>query len=75
MPLEITFTLSDRDWSRLKTLAHKTRNTSTGGQSNTDAERAAYKSFLVAMNTELPDFIDDRVLQLKVLLDMLKDSE
>jgi uncharacterized membrane protein YkvA (DUF1232 family) len=75
MPLDIIFTLSDRNLNRFKTIVQKTRNTSTGGQSNADVERAAYKIVDVAMNTDLPDFIADRLLQLKVLLEMLKDPE
>jgi uncharacterized membrane protein YkvA (DUF1232 family) len=40
-----------------------------------EAERAAYKIVDMAMNTDLPDFIAQRLLQLKVLLDMVKDTD
>lgn len=40
-----------------------------------DVERAAYKLVDVAMNSDLTDFITDGLLQLKVLLDMPKDSK
>jgi uncharacterized membrane protein YkvA (DUF1232 family) len=67
MPLDITFTLSDRDLERFKTIVGKTRTVAT--------EKAAYKIVDIAMNTELPDFIADHLLQLKVLLEMMRDEE
>lgn len=75
MPLDITFTLSDRDLERFKTIVEKARSTATGSHSQLEVERAAYKMVDVAMNTDLPDFIADRLLQLKVLLEMLKDPD
>lgn len=75
MPLDITFTLSDRDLDRFKTIVQKARSQTSGNQSQAEIERAAYKIVDVAMNNDLPDFIADRLLQLKILLDMLKDSE
>lgn len=75
MPLDITFTLSDRDLDRFKTIVQKARSETTTNQSQADVERAAYKIVDVAMNSDLPDFIADRLLELKVLLDMLKDPD
>ncbi|MFT6092193.1 MAG: uncharacterized membrane protein YkvA (DUF1232 family) [Pseudohongiellaceae bacterium] len=75
MPLDITFTLSDRDLDRFKTIVQKARTETISNQSQMDVERAAYKLVDVAMNSDLPDFIADGLLQLKVLLDMLKDDE
>lgn len=75
MPLDITFTLSDRDLDRFKTIVEKARSTSTSSQSPAEIEKAAYKIVDVAMNNDLPDFIAERLLQLKVLLEMMKDDE
>lgn len=44
-------------------------------QGQADIEKAAYKIVEVAMNSDLPDFIAERLLQLKTLLEMLKDTE
>ncbi len=75
MPLDITFTLSDRDLERFKAIVNKAKSTVTETQSNTEVEKAAYKIVDVAMNSDLPDFIADRLLQLKVLLEMMRDEE
>ena len=75
MPLNITFTLSDRDLDRFKTIVSKARATSTSNQGRAEIEKAAYKIVDVAMNSDLPDFIAERLLQLKVLLEMMNDDE
>ncbi len=75
MPLDITFTLSDRDLDRFRTIVEKARTSNTDNTSIAEVERAAYKIVDVAMNTDLPDFIAQRLLKLKVLLDMLKDED
>ena len=75
MPLDITFTLSDRDLERFKTIVVKARSTASGQQGTAEIEKAAYKIVDIAMNMELPDFIAQRLLQLKTLLDMMKDTE
>ncbi|MBL4573446.1 MAG: DUF1232 domain-containing protein [Gammaproteobacteria bacterium] len=75
MPLDITFTLSDRDLEKFKAIVVKARSTASDQQGKADIEKAAYKIVDVAMNMDLPDFIADRLLQLKTLLDMMKDTE
>ena len=75
MPLDITFTLSDRDLERFKTVAMTARSQATEQKSPAEIEKAAYKIVDVAMNSDLPDFIADRLLELKVLLDMMRDEE
>jgi uncharacterized membrane protein YkvA (DUF1232 family) len=75
MPLDITFTLSDRDLDRFKTIVEQARTSDTDTSSMAEVERAAYKIVDVAINNDLPDFIAQRLLQLKVLLDMLKDAD
>jgi uncharacterized membrane protein YkvA (DUF1232 family) len=75
MPLDITFTLSDRDLDRFKNIVSKARPESGDQQSQAEIEKAAYKIVDVAMNSDLPDFIADRLLELKVLLEMMRDEE
>jgi uncharacterized membrane protein YkvA (DUF1232 family) len=75
MPLDITFTLSDRDLERFKTIVGNARNSSAENLSTVEIEKSAYKIVDVAMNSDLPDFIADRLLQLKVLLDMMNDED
>ncbi len=75
MPLDITFTLSDRDLERFKTIVVNARSSATGQQDKAGIEKAAYKIVEVAMNSDLPDFIAERLLQLKTLLEMMKDPE
>lgn len=57
MPLDITFTLSDRDLERFKAIVMKARSTASNPQGKEEIEKAAYKIVEVAMNTDLPDFI------------------
>ena len=75
MPLDITFTLSDRDLERFKSIADSAKSTAIDNQGQAEIEKAAYKIVDVAMNSDLPDFIADRLLQLKVLLEMIRDEE
>ena len=53
----------------------KAKTTATDRQGRAAIEKAAYKIVDVAMNSDLPDFIADRLLQLKVLLEMVKDED
>ena len=75
MPLDITFTLSDRDLERFKSIVNNSKPASNDQQSKADIEQAAHKIVELAMNADLPDFIANRLLQLKVLLQMLQDEE
>lgn len=75
MSLDITFTLSDRDLDRFKIIVQKARSNSNDDQSMAEIEKAAYKIVDVAMDSDIPDFISERLLQLKVLLDMMRDEE
>ncbi|MEQ8954243.1 MAG: DUF1232 domain-containing protein, partial [Gammaproteobacteria bacterium] len=74
-PLDITFTLSDRDLERFKAIVSKAKESTEGAQGQAEIEKAAYKIVDVAMSSDLPDFIAERLLQLKVLLEMMNDEE
>lgn len=53
----------------------KARPTASNPQRKAEIEKAAYNIVEVTMNTDLPDFIAQRLLQLKTLLEMMKDTE
>ncbi len=75
MPLDITFTLSDRDLERFKSQALAASATVGQPQSQSEIEAATRKLVEMAVNAELPDFIAERLLELKILLDMMQDNE
>ncbi|MEQ8407765.1 MAG: YkvA family protein [Gammaproteobacteria bacterium] len=75
MPLDITFTLSDRDLARFKTLAQAACAQTAQPQSQKAIEAATRKIVETAINADLPDFIAGRLMELKVLLDMMQDTE
>ena len=75
MPLDITFTLSDRDLERFKTIISNSRHSADEQQGQQGIEQATRKLVELAMNTDLPDFIASRLLQLKTLLQMMQDEE
>mgnify|MGYP005647616685 CR=1 FL=1 len=75
MPVDITFTLSDKDIKRFQDIVVAAQANMSTSQNLQEIERAAYKLVDVAMQVDLPDFVAERLLQLKVLLNMVKDSE
>ncbi len=75
MPLDITFTLSDRDIERFKSIVSNSRHAASDQQGKIEIENAARRIVDLAMGADLPDFIASRLLQLKTLLQMLQDRE
>jgi uncharacterized membrane protein YkvA (DUF1232 family) len=75
MPLDITFTLSDRDLERFKAIINSSRHAAEDQQGQLAIESSARKIVDLAMNADLPDFIASRLLQLKTLLQMMQDKE
>lgn len=75
MPLDITFTLSDRDLERFKKIINGSRFDSCDQHNQEEIEKATRKLVELAMNADLPDFIASRLLQLKILLQMMQDQE
>lgn len=53
----------------------KSRSSTANNQGRAEIEKAAYKIVDVAMNMDLPDFVAERLLQLKILLEMTNDGE
>lgn len=75
MPLDITFSLSDRDLERFKTVINNSRFDLSDQQDRQAIEHATRKLVDLAMSADLPDFIASRLLQLKTLLQMMQDKE
>jgi len=75
MPLDITFTLSDRDLQHFQQVIDRAKSTMKEGHSDTEIEDAARKLIRDAHDQGLPDFIADRLDKLQVVIDMLTDTE
>lgn len=75
MPLEITFSISDRDLERFRTIVGSARASQNIKQSREEIERATSRIVDIAMTSEVPDFIAERLLHMKSLLDMINDEE
>jgi len=75
MPLNITFTISDRDLQRFQTIVTAARASDLHQQNCEDIERAIQRIVDIAMTSSVPDFIAERLLHLKLLLEMVNDEE
>ena len=75
MPLDITFTLSDEDLNRFQEIVDKAKTALVNEQTQKQVEQAAEEMIEQARVSELPDFISQRLLQLEVLLNMVRDEE
>ena len=75
MPLDITFTLSDQDLEHFQEIVDKAKSAMEGGQDADQIVAAATQLINDAKSTELPEFIDDRLSKLQVVIDMVGDTE
>jgi uncharacterized membrane protein YkvA (DUF1232 family) len=75
MPLDITFTLSDEDLQRFQEIVDKAKSALENEQTQAQIEQAAETMIEQAREANLPSFIADRLLQLEVLLNMVRDDE
>ena len=75
MPLDITFTLSDQDLEHFQEIVDKAKAAMEGGQDADQIVAAATQLITDAKSTELPEFIDDRLSKLQVVIDMVGDTE
>jgi len=77
MPLKISFELSDADIEYFKAMAISAQNAVNDGVLDQGEIVAAAKKVFEAADSEkeLPEFISSRLAQLKVLVDMVSDSE
>ena len=75
MPLDVTFTLSDKDLDRFKTIIESAGAAMESPQTAAQIEAAVNQLIEDASATELPDFIADRLQKLQILLNMVNDQE
>lgn len=75
MPLDITFTLSDQDLEHFQRVVDRAKLATKKGFDGDAIEQAAIELIKKVTNSDLPDFIADRINRLKVVTDMLSDSE
>jgi len=75
MPLEITFTLSDRDLARFQDIVDKARTCVNCEESMGEIEAAARKLLAETDHSDMPDFISERLKKLGVVIDMINDRE
>lgn len=75
MPLDITFTLSDQDLDHFQKIVDRAKSAMEQELKPREIEDAARKLIAEAQGQTLPDFIADRLLKLKVIIDMVGDEE
>ena len=75
MPLNITFTLSDRDLQHFQQVIDRAKSAMKDDHSAQEIEQAAKQLIIDAKAKGLPDFIADRLAKLQVVIDMLGDGE
>lgn len=75
MPLEITFTLSDRDLDHFQAIVDKAKTALENTLDAESIETAARKLITDAKSEELPGFIGERVAKLELVINMIGDQE
>ncbi len=75
MPLDITFTLSDSDLNHFQAIVDKAKTAMESDENTVNIEAAARQLIKDAKSTDLPAFIDDRLSQLQIVIDMIGDDE
>lgn len=75
MPLEITFTLSDRDLAHFQTIVDKAKAAMEEVTDDDEIKDTARQLIADARATELPDFIARRLFRLETIIDMVDDPE
>ncbi len=75
MPLEISFTLSDRDLKRFQEIIDKARNCVDCDARMHDIEDAARKLLKETDSADMPDFVATRLQKLGIVIDMINDTE
>lgn len=75
MSIDITFTLSNDDLQRFEDIVAKARDLVETEDNAKKVEDAAQEMIEQANNSELPEFIAERILKLETLLNMVQDEE
>jgi len=74
MPLDITFTLSDQDLDHFQKIIDQSK-TAVARQSDEQIEAAARTLISDAGNSNLPNYIAERLAKLEVVINMASDAE
>jgi uncharacterized membrane protein YkvA (DUF1232 family) len=75
MPLDITFTLSDKDLDHFQAIVNKAKSAMENVENAEAIESAARQLIADAKDGELPHFISDRLAKLEVIIGMVSDEE
>ena len=75
MPLEISFTLSDKDLKRFQEIVDKARTCVDCEARMHDIEAAARKLLKETDCADMPDFVATRMQKLGIVIDMINDAE
>ncbi len=75
MPLDITFTLTDKDLDHFQEIIDRSRGATKDKLSREEIEESARQLIGEARCGDLPEFIAERVEQLDVVLRMINDNE
>jgi uncharacterized membrane protein YkvA (DUF1232 family) len=75
MPLDISFTLSDKDLSRFQEIVDKARTCVDCDAKMGEIEAAARKLLAETNRDDMPEFVASRMKKLGVVIDMINDKE
>jgi uncharacterized membrane protein YkvA (DUF1232 family) len=75
MPMEITFTLSDKDLKRFQEIVDRARVCVDCEARMDEIEEAARKLIAETDRIDMPDFIASRIKKLGVVIDMINDDD
>jgi uncharacterized membrane protein YkvA (DUF1232 family) len=75
MPLDITFTLSDQDLEHFQTVVDKAKAAMQDDENAAQIETAARQLIEEARDTDLPDFVAERLIKLETVTNMVSDKE
>ena len=75
MPLEVTFTLSDMDLAHFQAIVDKAKSSVCEKEHAQTIEDAARKLLADARATDLPEFIEQRLAKLELIIEMIGDEE
>lgn len=75
MPIDITFTLSDKDLDHFQAAVDQAKAVTASKTTPEEIVAAACKLIEEAHSSELPEYIASRLVKLQVIIDMLDDKE
>ncbi|MCB1671515.1 MAG: hypothetical protein KDI29_10360 [Pseudomonadales bacterium] len=75
MSIDITFTLSNDDLKRFEEIVTRAKQRVEQEDHARQVEEAAAQLIEKARNSDLPQFIEERLLKIETLLNMVQDTE